>query len=54
MAISLYAKLFSATQNNQIYFYHQYLHFSKVPMFLTERLQISAIWMTNSVSTDTD
>lgn len=54
MAISLYAKLFSATQNKQIYFYLHYVHFPKVPMFLTERLQISAIWMMNSVSTDTD
>lgn len=49
MAISLYAmagkglKIFSTTQNNQIDVYHRYLYFSKVPMFLTERLQISAI-----------
>lgn len=51
MAISLYAKAgrglrpkpFSATQNNQIYFYYHHLYFSKVSVFLTERLQISAI-----------
>lgn len=55
MAKLLYAKAskrlkqFSATPNNPIHFYHHYWEYSKVSMFLTERLRVSATWMLISV-----